>query len=715
MKKRLSIGVTLAITVLLLGTALPRLAAAMQDSSSTITLTYPFATPQISTVDIEQTRYDTVSIAGAPNIGRAGDPSLPAAPAYILLPPKTTVATVTIHGTATSLGTGYHIVPVSDTLPLTADPRPPTPNPNVYSQDTAIPVHQYQLEGVYQQRGFTILVLSLYPVQYRPVSGELSFCPSLEVTVSLAPAAASPLYRGLPQDFNLIRTRVDNPSMLSAYQPKTAARSTADVLILTTTALQPGFAPLAAEHNATGKKTIIRTLTDVGGSDTEMIRTYIRTQYTTLGISYVLLGGDDGVVPDRQLWVEGMDEGTTHYEDFMPSDIYYGCLDGPYNYDGDNKWGEPNDGTNGGDVDLMAEVYVGRACVDNSANVAAFVAKTVSYLNTTNDSYLRKTLLAGEYLGDYGIASYGSSYMEQLMNGSTADNYTTVGIPASVYQVQRLYDEVGWSAYDMMQAIDNGVHFINHLGHANEQYNMKMDMSDVDALTNTKYCFIYSQGCYSGAFDDMECMAEEFTAKTIHGAFAGVWNARYGFFWSFSTDGDSQRLHRQFWDAVFGENKTTVGAANHDCKEDNLYIITRSCIRWCIYQTNLFGDPAADLISNVAPPPPPPPPVWPPHTSIVNVTGGKAVLHFTIANVGNVTAENVTWHVQITGGIFHRISLAGNGGPFNLSVNETKTEDRSLGLFGLGSVTVQVNVSYAAQWNGTGFALGPYLLKVAKV
>ena len=126
---------------------------------------------------------------------------------------------------------------------------------------------------------------------------------------------------------------------------------------------------------------------------------------------------------------------------------------------------------------------------------------------------------------------------------------------------------------------------------------MKIDTSDVDGLTNpsNRTCFIYSQGCIAGAFDYSDCIAEHFTIKTTHAAFAGIWNARYGFFWSYSTDGDSQRLHRQFWDAVFGENIREIGRANHDSKEDNLPIIGRSCIRWCYYETNLFGDPALKI------------------------------------------------------------------------------------------------------------------------
>ena len=68
-------------------------------------------------------------------------------------------------------------------------------------------------------------------------------------------------------------------------------------------------------------------------------------------------------------------------------------------------------------------------------------------------------------------------------------------------------------------------------------------------------------------------------------------NARYGWGVKGSTNGPSQYFHRQFWDAVFGESIPEIGKANQDSKEDNLPFIWRSCMRWCYYQLNLFGDP----------------------------------------------------------------------------------------------------------------------------
>jgi len=59
-----------------------------------------------------------------------------------------------------------------------------------------------------------------------------------------------------------------------------------------------------------------------------------------------------------------------------------------------------------------------------------------------------------------------------------------------------------------------------------------MYSEDVYDLTNTEFCFIYSQGCMAGGFDDpygYDCIAEDFTVKTDTGAFAGIeWNNTYG-------------------------------------------------------------------------------------------------------------------------------------------------------------------------------------------
>jgi hypothetical protein len=582
-----------------------------------ISITYSFDSPTIETIDIAGTLYSRVTLLDCYPASNAGEPNVPSKGVFLLLPPKSKVSTIDITpGERIVLGSGLLVEPTGQSIPiLPMDNLPvPVPNKNIYNSDTQYPGSLYTQVGVYSFRGYQILVLLLHPIQYNPVTGELVYYKNLDVSVTIeATGISTVFYRGLEQDQTEVQQKVDNPQMVLRYNEEYTSSvlpfDNYDLLILTTDALKSSFEPLKQAHDATGVLTVIKTLTDVGASDLESIRDYIVDAYTNWGIEYVLIGGDMNIVPAPILWVSGMDENTTYYEDEMPADIYFACLDGPYNYDGDSKWGEPNDGTNGDDVDLIAEVYVGRACVDSTTDVNNFVTKTVAYINKNpDDEYLKEVCFAGEYLGDYGIASYSGAYLDQLEDGSSDDGYTTVGMPSSDYIINKLYDAPGydWPPSAIIAIINNGVHIINHLGHASYDYDLKLDTYDVDALNNpsNRTCFIYSQGCMAGGFDNGDCIAEHFTVKTTHGAFAGIFNARYGFFWSYSTDGDSQRLHRQFWDAVFGESIPEIGRANHDSKEDNLPIIGRSCIRWVYYETNLFGDPSLQFTEGVANRPP---------------------------------------------------------------------------------------------------------------
>ena len=578
--------------------------------------TYFFTAPTLETIDIAGILYDRVTLGDCYSAGSAGEPKIPSKGVFLLLPPDSVVSDIEIiTGEKVFLGSGYTIEPTSQAIPLsqTKDIPVPTPNEVLYNTNAAYPGELFTQVGIQSFRGYQMVVLLLHPIQYNPVTGALFYYKSLEVSVQTINSATQPsLYRGLQVDRTAIEQKVDNPEMTFWYTEQypsiPASFDSYELLIITTDALKAEFEPLKEAHDATGVPTVIKTLTDIGGSDLESIRNYIRDAYTNWGVEYVLIGGDNNVVAAPMLWVSGMDENVTYYEDTMPSDIYYACLDGPYNYDNDGNWGEPHDGTDGGDVDLVAEVYVGRACVGSTTEVTNFVTKTVAYINRdVNDPYLKKFNFAAEYLGDYGIASYGSTYMEQLINGSSDDGYTTVGISTDDYVISKLYDTptYSWPSSAIISVINNGVHVINHLGHASYEYDLKIDTYDVDGLTNpsNRTCFIYSQGCMAGGFDSGDCIAEHFTVKTTHAAFAVIMNARYGFFWSYSTDGDSQRLHRQFWDAVFGEMMSEIGKASHDSKEDNLPIIGRSCIRWVYYETNLFGDPSVKIteISNNPP------------------------------------------------------------------------------------------------------------------
>ena len=573
-----------------------------------LSIAYSFETPIIKEIMIENDAYTRITIEGLSASGNYGNPRLPTGGAYILLPQGTCLDNIIVDGESKFLGSGFNVEPVGELIPIskTISTKLQVPNEDIYSSTDMFPGELFEEIGVYSFRGYEILVLKLNPVQYIPVTGELYFYEDIKLSVNLIKDGnINPLFRNLAKDKNKIIEKVDNPEIAETYNhPVNQPIVSNDLLIITTESLKSGFEPLENFHNANDLSTVIKTTSDIGSSNPDDIRNYIRNAYNNLQIDYVLIGADDDIISAKDLFVRTIWWWPwSETEENMPSDIYYACLDGPYDNNGNGYYGEPNDGTGGGDVDLVADVYVGRASVGTIAEATNFVTKTIQYL-FSDDSYLEDVLMVGELLNTAPL-TWGGTYMDELIDGSSENGYTTKGIPSSKYNIDTLYEKNGnWYASDLISKIENGIHFINHLGHSTYNSAMKLSTSSISSLTNEKLCFVYSQGCMAGGFDNGDCVAEYFTVKTDNAAFAVIMNARYGWYNPGGTDASSQHYHREFWDAVFSEYKTVIGEANQDSKEDNLYRINDDCMRWSYYALNLFGDPTVDFInhySNSAP------------------------------------------------------------------------------------------------------------------
>jgi len=378
------------------------------------------------------------------------------------------------------------------------------------------------------------------------------------------------------------------------------------------------------------------------------IRNFIKDAYENWETQYVLLGGDadsenlggeseNTIIPVRLL------NDSVNLTDEIPSDLYYGCLDGTFDANGNGIYGEYNSITDE-DVDyadLLAEVYIGRAPVDSESEVSHFVRKTLVYEQTDDDLYLRQVLLVGEHIGFGGIADWGGNYKNEIRDGSSAWGHTTSGIP-DYYDVDTIYDmdwemngwdepwygNDGWPKSVLLEKLNSGTHILNHVGHGNNFHIMKLDdpvcmrygvineeCHDIrDNLTNELYFFGYSQACDSGAFDNVydipgvdedpaslpyDSIIEHLLTEE-HGAFAFIGNTRLGFGIEWSTNGPSQHFDREFFDALYSENKRNLGIAQQDSKEDTLGMVIENypvsqLMRYCYYDITLFGDPEISL------------------------------------------------------------------------------------------------------------------------
>ncbi len=590
-------------------------------------LTLRYRVPELIMSEIVQDsaygKRTRLQLGNAPLRGNEGEPVLPVIPVQFIIPFGREIDEISVVGEkriAIQLKSPLEY----GSAPVALIPGYPAkkaiPKSEIYESDKVFPSKNNNLVTVQQKRGVSIGVVNLHPISYFPKYNRIEYCREFEIKITFRQAMKTdpkPL-RLRSSIHELKKLGVENPEAIQEYRDSLRTSiplqepaeqqmlldpsESYQYVVITSEAMRDASTDvtindLISHRRAQGlTATLVTTesiLADYSGVDNaEKVRNFIKDAYANWETEYVVLGGDVNIIPIRYLYTDG---------DQLPSDLYYQCLDGSFNSDGDTYWGEPEDGENGGDVDLFAEVYVGRISAENPEEMSNAVYKILAYeKDNESEEYLRSACLVGEELGpQFGPGEFGFAhpFMNEIRNGSSAAGYTTVGfVSCPAFTVDSLDD---WDAYWPVDSLisrinDNKYSILNHLGHANTDYVMKMTSSQADNLSNTKYLFALSQGCFPGDMTS-DCIAEHLTTSNRHGFFAGVFNSHYG--WGAyndsyeNLDGPSQRINRQFWDAYFGEYLYNLGAINADSHEDNVWDINGDLIRWCVYETNLFGDP----------------------------------------------------------------------------------------------------------------------------
>lgn len=667
-------------------------------STSKITLQYLLDEPTVDRgavtlagPDGSSKIYDSVTIPGLNNLVIPGEPVLPVRTARILIPYGEEVQEVkVVAGNEKYLGSvsikpGQNSVPIGFTKNCTGcnpeDNWTTTPeltllNEEIYGSEDPYPVEAYSVLGVQKKHGYKILYINLYPIKYIPKTGEAYSFGAFDVEVATAPAETLDrgLYRGLPEDREEVDAIVDNPEKTVTYPtdlPLTGEslllNGDYDYVIITNQYLKeaPGpynFSTLADWKTKRGVEAAIVTVEDIYANyrrsvrqdDQEVIREFIKDAHNNNNIEYVLLGGDgdggriggetwDAIVPVRRLWAWAYEPDTSCCpipadRVGIASDLYYACLDGSYDYNENGTYGEEKDGENGGWVDLSAEVYIGRAPVDNYDELSNFVRKTIAYESTNEtDRYLAGIWMVGEYMEPLVYPKTAPSDPEDEPRGTAywawGGDYKDLVTPLfskDIFYVETLYDrdttgdecdcnQYDWSRTELIKEINsNYIHAINHVGTSNfcdiVAYVMKMGYNHADALNNTKYFFGYSQAGYAASFDNRDpagvylphdSVLEHFVTAP-GGAFAFIGNTRYGLmdlYMDKPVNSPSQKFDLAFWNEMFygPTNSTNIGKVNQLSKETLIGLVDKPNsggrnMRYCYYGINLLGDPETPFI-----------------------------------------------------------------------------------------------------------------------
>jgi len=582
------IGSAILILVLLLSAT----STAGTLTAQSIDLDFEFSLP----IPVHHQGFDRfVTDQGLYNVN-PGEPMVPMKTVRILLPENADVAQINVNTGDVVVFDGRYVmeaVPQFQSLSesdVEIDRAP-------YSGQGVFPGEFVRKSSIQYFRGAKILVLNLYPFQYDSDRAQAYYYPELSVNVELTQGKDSAdhlRFTGTESDRRLIRGMVENPGDLNLY-PMLGAGSgaAAEYVVVTTEELAEVFGEYASwlseRNNLT---TRVKLLSDIrseysGRDDAEKIRNFIIDAYETLGTRYVLLGGDSDpdatVIPHR-----GFYGNTNGEEDFdIPSDLYFASLDGNWDHNGNGIFGEKKDGPNGQDVDLMADVFVGRIPAQNAAEAGNQLHKIMYH---RHQDFNGKLLSVGEKLWDDPL-TWGGDYQDSIWDD--AEDLT----------VRKLYDRNGSYSEDAVigQMNTNDFDLVGHTGHSGVSYVMGLMGDQITGLTNTHYFLTYSIGCYSASFDNRmlgddyagyDSAGEKFVVGAKTGAYAYIGNSRLGWAVPGEIGGPSYEFNKSFVEAVFVQQYDQLGPAFNESKNDLIgKALDSASYLWIYYDLNLLGDP----------------------------------------------------------------------------------------------------------------------------
>ncbi len=468
-----------------------------------------------------------------------------------------------------------------------------------------------------------IVNLKVYPLGLNPESEKKISAKNLKIKLSCSPAftpGGNKMSRDPYSDRiinRVLKSIIDNKEDVPAYfyNGESTLRQVGSVsyIVITADSLKSAFQPLVHLITRKGIRATVISVENIltyysGDPVSEIydpagaIRGFLIDKYSQ-GLQWVLIGGDEDIVPVRYGYTTG-----DHEVDMAPpSDLYYSDLNGNWNVDGDEFYGEFADDS----VDPYPELFVGRIPCNNRIEADNWISKVLSYELNPGDgdpSYLKRVFWTGadelrsspDYIIRYGAFPSDFTHDTTMLEGEDGIH------PRGSEVITRMKIGYGWfNLYghggldDIVVSCPGSNHpsldrdFLTSLDtcdayfHANHWGNNVEPGNGIDSLiVGTKYGIMYVSSCYQAAYDQEHfavfsnyygpSMAEAFTIMPERGgvAFLGFTRAI-----EFST-----ALHFSLLDVIFNDSLTNIGVAEAVAKARNYSHKT-----WLSH--TLFGDP----------------------------------------------------------------------------------------------------------------------------
>lgn len=470
--------------------------------------------------------------------------------------------------------------------------------------------------------GYVILSFLICPFEYDVRNHKLYFIDSFTMNIDLVTSHNNFSSYNKNSIKKLVKSIIVNGNDLNSAQTKPTINTSEEIdyIIITNSSLEKSFTPLINWKKTKGLRAKIISTEYIennypGNSMQLKIKSCLYDYYQNHGLKYVLLGGDDTVVPVQGCYVFVSNQNN----DNIPTDLFYGCFNGNFewNENGNELIGEPSD-----NVNLTPSIFVTRVPVQTSEEAKTFVEKLLSYEKAPLEKgWSNNMLMCGTKLWDY-------YYNDKSMSDSEAKGenlYENFIAPYWFGSRKRFYDthtdftngaDYTLNSLNLQQQLEQGYTFVDMITHGSQTgWALEEGRYGSDnggfLENNGRATIITTNACLTNAFDSSEkggnndpCLSESLIRNSKSGVIAYLGCSREGWGYSGGTKslGISLQYEAQFYKKLFSpefEDKNygvIVAAAKMS--------MIASCgnngsARWVQFGLNPIGDPEMPIFDYI--------------------------------------------------------------------------------------------------------------------
>lgn len=453
------------------------------------------------------------------------------------------------------------------------------------------------------------------PFVYDATSGALSFVNQINISLELEDDT---IKRIAPNNSSLIKHLVHNYQDINSFYPQKMRRSATqniDYLIITADSLKSSFEPLRIWKTQKGVYTKIITIEEIDSiyaniwnTQSLRIKECIKHYRDSYNIEWVLLGGDETVVPIVKAYMEILEltiEGDTiqFRKDTIPSDLFYSCFDDysafDWNANGNDLIGELED-----NIGMEPSVSLSRLPIRTKQHIETYVEKLLHYEKEPAITTASMLICAQQIATIDSVTGHSDA---QILNDTLINWHIAPHWNGTVMRFYDTYTDFPDGAdYDLTKANlttqlnTNNYNLMHFTAHGNSTFwEIELDerfyVDDVNNLTNTNPLIILTSACHTNAFDLAEpCLSESFIRKLGGGAIAYWGSSRYGW------NGYSEDLNGYFFANLFLNTSHNFATLVQTIKLNNVSWASVVCFyRWLLFSNNAIGDAEVPIYTTI--------------------------------------------------------------------------------------------------------------------